>query len=87
MKKIYFSFAVLLFVLSSCSSIYYQIGESSDTFIKANHNRSFDLVKNSSEWVVYKWGNDHPFYFYFRDGFLYQVDRGERAPDVIIQSR
>jgi len=92
MKKNYFILALLMLVLSSCGGIRYQIGESSDAFFKQNHSHSFDMVKSSNEWAVYKWINnwsytDPPYFFYFRDGALYQVDRGERAPDVIIENR
>ncbi|MHB8208450.1 hypothetical protein [Mucilaginibacter sp.] len=91
MKKLYFTLVVLLF-LSSCSGIHYQMGQTAESFLRANHNRSFDLVRSSNQLTVYKWVNnwsytDPPYFFYFRDGFLYQVDRGERAPDIIIQNR
>ena len=77
--------------MSSCGGIHYQIGESSDAFFKANHSRSFETVRTSNEWTVYKWVNnwsyDAPYYFYFHYNSLYQIDRGERAPDVIIENR
>jgi hypothetical protein len=91
MKKIYLSLVVVLLFLSSSSGIHYQIGESTDAFISANHKRSFELVRTSNEWTVYKWVNnwsyDPPYFFYFHNGALYQVDQGQRAPDIIIQNR
>jgi len=92
MKKTYFVLALLMLILSSCGSIHYQIGETAETFFKQNHKRSFDMVKSSNEWAVYKWINnwsytEPPYFFYFHYGQLYQVDRGERAPDIIIQNR
>ena len=92
MKKNYLILALSIFVLSSCGSIHYQIGESANQFLRDNHKRSFDMVKSSNEWTVYKWINnwsytDPPYFFYFHYGTLYQVDRGERAPDIIIQNR
>jgi len=93
MKKFYFLLLVLSFALSSCSGIRWQMGQSPDAFLTMNksHRNQFDLVRSSDEWTVYKWINnwsyDPPYFFYFHDGALYQVDRGERAPDLIIQNR
>jgi len=92
MKKLYVPLVALMLFLSSCSGIHWQIGQSSTAFFNANHNHHFDVVRTSNEWTVYKWINnwsytDPPYYFYFHYDALYQVDRGERAPDVIIQNR
>jgi len=91
MKKIYLPLLVLMFILSSCSGVRYQIGESSEAFLRANHNRNFETVRSSTEWTVYKWMNnwsyDQPYFFYFHNDALFQIDRGERPPDVIIENR
>jgi hypothetical protein len=80
-----------MFVLSSCSSIHYQVGQSTNNFLTANRKRNFELVRSSTEWTVYKWTNnwsytDPPYFFYFHYNVLQQVDRGERGPDIIIQN-
>jgi hypothetical protein len=92
MKKVYLPLVALLFILSSCSAIHWQIGQSSDAFLKANHNHNFETVRSSTEWTVYKWINnwsytDPPYFFYFHYNILQQVDRGKRASDVIIEHR
>ena len=81
-----------MFLLTSCSSVRWQIGESSQAFLSTNHKHRFETVRSSAEWTVYKWINnwsytDPPYYFYFHYNTLFQVDRGERAPDLIIEHR
>lgn len=92
MKKLYLALIVLTLALSSCSTIHWQMGETTQQFLQVNRKHSFDLIQSSNEWTVYKWINnwsytDPPYFFYFHYGLLYQVDRGERAPDLIIQNR
>jgi hypothetical protein len=90
MKKLFFILAIAVFLLTSCGGIRYQMGQSTDEFLKQNRKRNFEMVRTSTEWTVYKWVNnwsyDAPYFFYFHNGALYQIDRGTRAPDVIIQS-
>lgn len=45
------------------------------------------MVKQSTEWTVYRTKNDEPLYFYFHNDALYQVDRGGRVPDLVIERR
>lgn len=77
-------------MLTSCSSIHYQIGQTTESFLEKNRKRNFELVRTSNELTVYKWVNgwsyDAPYFFYFQNGTLLQVDRGTRAPDITIQS-
>ena len=92
MKKISLFLVALSLILSSCSAVHWQIGQTTDSFLKANHKHNFETVRSSNEWTVYKWVNnwsytDPPYFFYFHYNALQQVDRGERAPDVIIQNR
>lgn len=91
MKKVYFALITLMIVLSSCASVHWQIGETTQTFLQVNRKASFDMVKSSQEWTVYKWTNnwsyDQPYFFYFHYNQLYQVDRGIRPSDVIIENR
>jgi len=82
----------LMLILTSCGSMRWNIGESSYAFFKRNHSRQFETVKSSREWSIYKWTNnwsytDPPYFFYFHNDALEQVDRGERVPDIIIQQR
>lgn len=92
MKTKYFILVLLIFVLSSCGGLRWQIGETTESFMQRNHKRSFDIVRSSNEWTVYKWVNnwsytDPPYFFYFHNGTLFQVDRGQRPPDFIIQNQ
>lgn len=90
MKKLLLPLLIVVCLLTSCGGIRYQIGESTAAFMNQNHRKSFELVKTSNEWTVYKsvnnWSYDAPYFFYFHNDALYQIDKGTRAPDVIIQS-
>lgn len=90
MKRLLLLLTMSVF-LSSCAGIRYQMGESTATFLKANHKKSFELVRTSTDWTVYKWVNnwsyDAPYFFYFHNDALAQIDRGTRSPDLIIENR
>jgi hypothetical protein len=81
----------LSFMLSSCmTSYHWSIGQTSNEFFAQNKKieNKLELVKQSAEWTVYKLyvPDQQPYFFYFRDNKLNQVDRGTRSPDVIIQN-
>jgi len=90
MKKLLFTLAIAVCLLTSCGGIRYQIGESTSAFLNQNHKKNFELVRTSTEWTVYKWTNgwsyDAPYFFYFHNDALTQIDRGTTAPDLIIQT-
>jgi hypothetical protein len=86
-----FATLTLSFMLSGCmTSYHWRIGQSSAEFFAQNKkiDRKLELIKQSSEWTVYKLNipDQQPYFFYFRNNNLLQVDRGTRSPDVIIQS-
>ena len=91
MKKLFLPLAIALFLFTGCGGIRYQIGESSTTFLTDNRKKNFELVRTSTESTVYKWVNnwsyDAPYFFYFHNDVLTQVDRGIRPPDIIVQNR
>jgi hypothetical protein len=79
-------------MLSSCVTYHWQIGQTETEFFAMNHNRynRFQMIRQSTEWTVYRVGGDNgtePIYFYFHYDKLYQVDRGRRSPDLIIENR
>lgn len=92
-KTILQALAVLVFsiMLSGCMTTYrWNIGQSSSDFFAQNKKieNKLELIKQSSQWTVYKLyvPNQQPYFFYFRNDNLFQVDRGTRSPDVIIQN-
>jgi uncharacterized protein YceK len=90
MKKLLLLLLALSLLVSSCSTVHWQIGQSQDAFFQLNksHKRQFEVVRQTSEWSIYKiaW-DDRPYFFYFQNDALNMVDRGERSADIIIQTR
>jgi hypothetical protein len=91
MKKLLLLVTIAVLLLTSCAGIRYQMGESTAAFLKQNHKKNFELVRTSTNWTVYKWVNnwsyDAPYFFYFHNDALSQIDRGTRSPDLIIENR
>ncbi|MCJ8210812.1 hypothetical protein MUY27_13930 [Mucilaginibacter sp. RS28] len=83
------SLVTLMLAFTSCVSVRYQIGQTSQEFFAMNkhHLGQFRMIKESQEWSVYRTNTDEPYYFYFHYGKLYQVDRGARASDIVIEHR
>lgn len=81
--------AVTSLLFTGCTTFRWEIGQSTNAFFKLNkgHTGQFHLIKQSTEWTVYRTGGDEPIYFYFHYDALYQVDRGGRVPDLVIENR
>jgi hypothetical protein len=78
-------------MLTSCSTSYHwTIGQSYTEFFAQNKKieKKLEIIKQSKDWTVYKLNipDQQPYFFYFKNNNLLQVDRGTRSPDVIIQS-
>jgi hypothetical protein len=90
MKKLLLPVLALSLLFSSCSTTYhYNIGQSRNSFFQLNrsHRNHIDIVKQSTEWAIYRTDGSTPLFFYFKNNALVQVDRGERSSDVIIENR
>jgi hypothetical protein len=92
-RSVLLAFAALTLTLmvSSCmTSYHWTIGQSSSDFFAQNKKieNKLEVIKQTSEWTVYKlqFPDQQPYFFYFRNDKLSQVDRGTRSPDVVIQN-
>jgi hypothetical protein len=91
MKKAFIAAVAGMLMLSSCMTTYrWNIGQSSSEFFTQNKKieNKLELLKQSSQWTVYRLNipGQQPYFFYFKEDKLFQVDRGTRSPDLTIQS-
>lgn len=89
MRKFLLVALAVSLLFTSCTTVRWQIGQSTSQFFTLNkgHLGRFHLVKQSEEWTIYRAGEEEPVYFYFHYDKLYQVDRGSRPADLVIEKR
>lgn len=79
---------LLLAILSSGCSVYWGIGMSQEEFLNRNRGLGIESVEANGNRTVYRFCNNYEcWFYYFSNGTMYAMDKGEAAPDIIIQSK
>ena len=78
----------IILLLASCSPVYYQIGMTEQDFLSQNKNKGVTVEEVSAKRTVYrKCSESVCYFFYFKDGVMYKLDKGMLQPDIIVESR
>lgn len=95
MKKILLLLFIGCILFSGCASCSYVVGESENRFIEDNKKcfRQGTLTTDSqwqnggNRYSIYRFQGEHAWFYYFTDGILTQMDRGEKVPNYILERR
>lgn len=93
MKKLLLLLALAASLHSCSPTIYAHVGMSLEEFNAKNNIHNFQLEEQTTNRLVLKYctgyyyqNYDCTFYYFNSYGFIYQIDKGEYVPDLIIQT-